>query len=128
MADKDDLVESAKVHGSTQHAHVLLAIDSIQSAHRFVAEKCFVTNTFTLSHVIDRYAQVNGFIDQNEVAIRQLLRHAGAVPRHVLSPKLDGRREGWYGFRRGFGSKLDRLGVPAKINHDDAAAHRCVHP
>ncbi len=31
---------------------VLLAIDGIQSAHRFVSEQCFVTNAFALPHVV----------------------------------------------------------------------------
>jgi hypothetical protein len=38
VADEDDLAESAKVHGPAQHAHVLLAIDSIQRSRRFVPE------------------------------------------------------------------------------------------
>lgn len=63
MADKDDLMESAKVHRPSQHSHVLLAIDGIQRAHRFVAEKSFVTNALTLSHVVDGDAQVDGFVD-----------------------------------------------------------------
>ena len=38
MAYKNDPVESAKIHRPAQHQHVLLAIDSIQSSHRFVPE------------------------------------------------------------------------------------------
>jgi len=56
MADKDDLVESTQVHSSSKHAHVLLAIDSIQSSHRFVPEQRFVTKALTLPHVVDRDA------------------------------------------------------------------------
>jgi len=65
MADKDDLVESAKIHSSAQHAHVLLAIDSIQSSHGFVPEQSLVTNAFALPHVVDGDAQVDGFVDQH---------------------------------------------------------------
>jgi hypothetical protein len=88
----------------------LLAIGSIESSRSFVPEQSFVTNAFALPHVLDGDAQVDGSIDQNEVATRQLVHHKGAVSRRVLSPNLDGRWEGWYGFRRGFGSKHFRLG------------------
>jgi hypothetical protein len=121
------LVESAQVHRPAQHPHILLRVRGIERSHRFVPEQSFVTTTFALSQVIDSHAQVNGFIDQNEVATRQLVHHTGAVSRRILSPKLDGRQEGWYGFRRVFGSKLFRLGVPAKIIYDDPSAYRCVH-
>jgi len=70
VADKDDLVESAQVHGPAQHAHVLLAIGSIQSSHGFVPEQRFVANTFALAHVVDGDAQVNGFVDENELPAR----------------------------------------------------------
>ena len=57
MADKDDLVESAKIHSPAQQAHVLLAIHSIQSSHRFVPQQRFVTNAFSLPHVVNGDAQ-----------------------------------------------------------------------
>ena len=120
-------MESAQVHRPAQHPHILIRVRGIEGSHRFVPEQGFVTNTFILSHVVDSYAQVNGFMDQNEVASQQLVHPKGAVSRRVLSPKLDGRWEGWYGFHRGFGSKLFRLGVPAKIIYDDPSAYRCVH-
>jgi hypothetical protein len=63
MANKDHLVKSAKVHSPAQHAHVLLAIGSIQSSHRFVPEQRFVTSAFALPHVVDGDAQVDGFVD-----------------------------------------------------------------
>jgi integrase len=62
----------------------------------------------------------------SEPDTRQLVHHKGAVSRRVLSPKLDGRWEGWYGFRRGFGSKLFRLGVQPRssmmiLRHTDVS-------
>jgi hypothetical protein len=62
MADKDDLMEPAKVHGPAQHANVLLAIDSIQCSHRFVPEERFITNAFALPHVVACDAQVDSFV------------------------------------------------------------------
>jgi len=62
VADKCDLVEPTQVHSPAQHAHVLLAIDRIQTAHRFVQELRFVTNALTLPHVADGDAQVDGFV------------------------------------------------------------------
>jgi hypothetical protein len=56
------LVEPTQVHSPAQHAHVLLAIDRIQTAHRFVQELRFVTNALTLPHVADGDAQVDGFV------------------------------------------------------------------
>ena len=120
-------MESAQVHRPAQHPHILLRVRGIEGPHRFILEQGFDTNTFILSRVIDSYAQVNGFIDQNEVATRQLAHQKDAFSRRVLSPEFDGRCEGWHGFRRGFGSKLFRLGVPAKIIYDDPLAHRRVH-
>jgi len=67
MADKDDLVESAKVRGASKHAHVLLGIGSIQSSHGFVPEKSPVPNAFALPHVVDGDAQVDGFVDQDKL-------------------------------------------------------------
>jgi hypothetical protein len=67
MADKDHLVESAQVHRPSQYTHVFLAIEGIQSAHRFVPEQCLVSNAFALLHVVDGDAQVYGFIDQHEL-------------------------------------------------------------
>jgi hypothetical protein len=61
--------EPSQVHSSTQHAHVLLAIGSIQSSHRFVPEQRFVTSAFALPHVVDGDAQVHGFVDQHELPI-----------------------------------------------------------
>ena len=55
-------MESTKVDRPAQHAHVLLAIGSIQGSHRFVPEQRFVTNAFTLPHVVNGNAQVDGFI------------------------------------------------------------------
>ena len=120
------MVESAQVHRPAQHPRILLRVPGIESSHRFVPGQDSETNTFTLSHVLDGYAQVNGYIDQNEVATRQLVHHKGAVSRRVLSPKLDGRWEDWYGFRRGFGSKLFRLGVQPRssmmiLRHTDVS-------
>lgn len=37
------------------------------------------------------------------------------LSRRVLSPTLDGGWKGWHGFRRGLGTNLHRLGVPAKV-------------
>ena len=37
------------------------------------------------------------------------------LSRRVLSPALDGGWKGWHGFRRGLGTNLYRLGVPAKV-------------
>ena len=67
MADEDHLVESTKIHSPAQHAHVLLAIDRIQSSHGFVPEKSFVKYAFALPHVVDGNAQVDGFVDQYEL-------------------------------------------------------------
>jgi hypothetical protein len=44
-------VEPAQVHGPAQHAHILLAIGSIQCSYRFVPELSFQANAFTLPHV-----------------------------------------------------------------------------
>ena len=79
MADKDDLVESTKVHGPAQHAYVLLAMGSIQSSHRFVPEQRFVTNALNLPHVENGDPQVDGFIDQNELPARKLIHEAPTV-------------------------------------------------
>ena len=79
MAYEDDLVESAKIHGSAQHAHVLLAIYGILRVHRFVAEKCFVTNAFALPHVVDGDAQIHGFVDQYELPAGKLIHEAPTV-------------------------------------------------
>ena len=87
MADEDDLVESTQVHGPAQHAHVLLAIGGIQSSHRFVPEQRFVTNAFTLPHVVDGDAQVDGFVDQHELPARELIHEASTV--QILVADLD---------------------------------------
>jgi hypothetical protein len=79
MADKDDLVESAKIHGPSKHAHVLLAIGSIKSSHRFVPEQSFVANAFALPHVVDGDAQVDGFVDQHELPTRKLIHEVSTV-------------------------------------------------
>jgi hypothetical protein len=79
MADEYDLVKTAKIHGPAEHTHVLLAICCIQSSHRFVPEKSFVMNAVTLPHVVDGDAQVNSFIDQNELATGEFVHEASTV-------------------------------------------------
>src|SRR5271157_5073731 len=79
MADEDDLVKSPQVHGTAQHADVLLGVGSIQSTHCLVPEQSFVTNAFTLPHVVDGDAQVDGFVDQYELSPRELIHEARAV-------------------------------------------------
>jgi len=79
MADKDHLVESAKVHGPAQHAHVLPAIYGIQGSHSFVTEQRFVLNAFALPHVVDGDAKVDGFVDQHKLATGKLIHEASAV-------------------------------------------------
>ena len=79
MADKDDLVESAKIHGPSKHAHVLLAIGSIESSYSFVPEQSFVTNAFALPHVVDGDAQVDGFVDQYKLPAREFIHEASTV-------------------------------------------------
>jgi hypothetical protein len=79
MADKDNLVESAKVHGPAQHAHVLLAIDGIQRSDRFIPEQRSVTNAIAMPHVVDGDAQVHGFVDRRELPTRKLIHEAPAV-------------------------------------------------
>jgi hypothetical protein len=87
MADEYDLVKTAKIHGPAEHTHVLLAICCIQSSHRFVPEKSFVMNAVTLPHVVDGDAQVNSFIDQNELATGELVHEASTV--QILITDLD---------------------------------------
>jgi hypothetical protein len=47
------LLEAKLIHGPAQHAHVLLAIDTIQSSHRLVLEQRLVTNTLAVPHAVD---------------------------------------------------------------------------
>ncbi len=79
MAAEDHEMESAQVHRPAQHAHVFLAIGSIQRSHRFIPEQRLVTNAFTLPHVVDGNAQVDGFIDQNELRTRKFVLQTSAV-------------------------------------------------
>ena len=87
MADKDDLVEPAKIHSPVQHAHVILAIGSIQSTHGFVSEESFVTSAFAVPHVVDGDAQVDGFVDQYKLPTRKLIHEARTV--QILIADLD---------------------------------------
>ena len=92
------------MHRTPQHPHILLHVRGIERSPCSVPEQGFVANTLILSHVVDSYARINGFVDQSDVATRPFVHHQGAVTRRVLSPKLGGGREGEYGFRRGLGS------------------------
>jgi len=87
MADEDDLVKSAKIHCTAQHAHVLLGIGGIQSSHGFIPKQSFVANPVTLTHVVDGNAQVNSFIDQNELATGELIHKESTV--QILVADLD---------------------------------------
>jgi hypothetical protein len=49
---------------------ILFAVGNIQSSHRFVAEQGFVSNAFALPHVVDGDAQIDSFVDQNELPAR----------------------------------------------------------
>src|SRR5208283_4534463 len=87
MANEDNLMEATQIHGSTQHPHILFGVGGVQCTHGFVPEKSFVTNALTLPHVVDGDAQVDGFIDQHELAARKLIHKARAV--QVLVADLD---------------------------------------
>ena len=49
--------------------------------------KSFVTNAFTLPHVVDGDAQVDGFVDQYELPARKLIHEARTV--QILIADLD---------------------------------------
>ena len=85
---------SAQIHRTPQHPHILLRVRGAERSRRSAPEQGFAANTLILSHVIDSYARINGFVDQSDVATRQFVHHKGAVTRRDLSPKLDGGREG----------------------------------
>src|SRR5208337_5602751 len=87
MANEDNLMKATKVHGSTQHPHVLFGVGGVQCTHGFVPEKSFVTNAFALPHVVDGDAQVDGFVDQYELPTRELIHEVSSV--HILISDLD---------------------------------------
>jgi hypothetical protein len=67
VADKDDLVEASDRHGVPKHANVFSGILRIQGADRLVPKQRFVPDTLSLSHIVNRNAEVNGLIDQYEL-------------------------------------------------------------
>jgi len=87
VADKHDLVKSPKIHSPAEHAHVLLAFDSIQRSHGFVPEQGLVANAFALPHVVDGDAQVDGFVYENELPARKLIHEVSTV--HIFVADLD---------------------------------------
>jgi hypothetical protein len=72
MANKDDSVDSTKVHGPRNIRTYSSPMAASCAPTVFVPEQRFVTNAFTLPHVIDGDAQVDGFVDEHELT--QLLK------------------------------------------------------
>jgi len=73
MADKDDLVDSAKVDGPSKDAHVLLCIGRLKSSHGIMPEQILVTNALTLPNVVNCNPQIDSLIDQDKLSTGQFI-------------------------------------------------------
>src|SRR5438094_2443447 len=87
MAYEDYLMKCSQIHGTAQHADVLLSVGGIESADRLVPKQGFVSDALALVHVVDGDTQVHGFVHQHELPARELVHQAGTV--QVLVADLD---------------------------------------